>query len=127
MSSNSTLDRYDTWIDEEDYKTGSTIGVKVCYRNGARIRFDIDHSVPGSNHTVSLIRKYVRSDGMTEDEANSLRSSADKVEETNKIARRMIRQATREQSEEERVSYPIRAYVITEEGFFVDVTEEPQA
>jgi hypothetical protein len=128
MSSNGTLDRYDTWIDEEDYKTGSTIAVKVCYRGDMRIRFLIDHGLSGSDRSVSLIKKYTNA-GMTQSEAYSLSTGADKVEETNKVARRMIQQATKDQSDVERASYPIRAYVerkVFGDTVWVDVTEPPE-
>lgn len=127
MSSDDTLDKYNTWIEEDDYNKSSTVGVTVSYRGGAKILFGIDKTRPGSDRTVSIIKKYTE---LTQSEANSLRNSAEsnKTEEANKIARRMIRQATGAQSEEERDSHPIRAYVTSKVGgqtIFVDVSEDP--
>lgn len=123
MSSDDTLDKYNTWIEEDDYNKSSTVGVTVSYRGGAKILFGIDKTRPGSDRTVSIIKKYTES---TQSEANSAESN--KTEEANKIARRMIRQATGAQSEEERDSHPIRAYVTLKVGgqtIFVDVSEDP--
>lgn len=104
----------------------STIGLKVYYLGGDNVRFDVDEGKAGSAITAPLIKKYITG-GVTANERTSFRSAAesDRGEETNKIARRIINS---DQTDEDSVNYPIKAYVVTEEGtVFVDVSEAPQA
>lgn len=125
----SAASHYTTRISKEEYMNSSTIGLKVYYLGGDNIRFDVDEGKPGSASTAPLIKRYIGA-GVTANERTSFRSAAesDRGEETNKIARRIINSAKGDQTDEDSVNYPIKAYVVTEEGtVFVDVSEAPQA
>jgi hypothetical protein len=119
--------KYTTRLSQEEYDATSTIGVMVTHAGNSKMTFETDERKPGGTRMAEIVKKYL-GPSSSETIAYIHSEASARAEVANCIARRIIRNATEEQSEDERRDHPLKPYVIIEEAgknVFVDISELP--